>query len=314
MGIMPLISVVVPIYNVAPYVRKCLDSLKNQTLREIEVICIDDGSTDRSGEIADEYANDEFPIIRVIHTENRGLSAARNRGIDEARADWIMFVDSDDWVEPGFCKIPYEAAVENEAEIVIFGNYRITRLYMVKRPKRIAGFEGGLKHEEAIEVGGTIAWNKLYRRALFETIRYPDGHVYEEVATTHKLIYKATRIVRIPYYLYYYRYRRGSIINSPIGVDDLLNMSIKRYEDLREHGYPKEKAYPQLLDAALSYCGKAMSIDNSMYMEALEIVKDGSFVRLRGKAWIKKYLFSINRSFYRFIYKSVMRVKGVVLG
>lgn len=117
----PLISVIVPIYNVEKYVRKCLESLKNQTMKEIEVICIDDGSTDRSGLIADEYESSEFPIFRVIHTENRGLSAARNRGLDEARAEWIMFVDSDDWVDKEFCRVPYENAIENKADMVIFG-------------------------------------------------------------------------------------------------------------------------------------------------------------------------------------------------
>ena len=89
----PLISVIVPIYNVEKYVRKCLDSLKNQTMKQIEVICIDDGSTDESGRIAEEYKNEDgWPRFRVIHTENRGLSAARNRGIDEAKSQWLMFV------------------------------------------------------------------------------------------------------------------------------------------------------------------------------------------------------------------------------
>lgn len=122
----PLISVIVPIYNVEKYVRKCLDSLVAQTLREIEVICIDDGSTDRSGEIADEIARDDARF-RVIHTENRGLSAARNRGIDEARSQWLMFVDSDDWVSPEFCRVPYEAAIEYGADLVIFGAYVVKR-------------------------------------------------------------------------------------------------------------------------------------------------------------------------------------------
>ena len=128
----PLVSVIVPNYNVERYVRKCLDSLRGQTLREIEVICIDDGSTDESGRIVDEYAKED-ERLRVIHTENRGLSAARNRGIDEARADWLMFVDSDDWVDPDFCKVPYEAAIENQADLVIFAVCKVTRLGRVRK-------------------------------------------------------------------------------------------------------------------------------------------------------------------------------------
>ena len=113
----PLISVIVPIYNVERYVRKCLDSLVAQTMKQIEIICIDDGSTDRSGQIAEEYVGiHEGVLFRVIHTENQGLSAARNRGIDEARSQWIMFVDSDDWVDEKFCETPYKTAVEKQAE------------------------------------------------------------------------------------------------------------------------------------------------------------------------------------------------------
>lgn len=129
----PLISVIVPIYNVERYVRKCLDSLKGQTLKQIEVICIDDGSTDGSGKIADEYVSEEWPRFRVFHTENRGLSAARNRGIDEAKAQWLMFVDSDDWVHEDFCRVPYEAAIENSADLVIFGAYRVLRNGMIEK-------------------------------------------------------------------------------------------------------------------------------------------------------------------------------------
>ncbi len=137
----PLISVIVPIFNIEKYVRKCLDSLVNQTLKEIEIICVDDGSTDASGLIADEYCNtdgrgngNEWPLIRVIHTQNHGLSAARNRGIDEERAKWLMFVDSDDWVGEEFCMAPYEAAVKYGADLVIFKacwvkNGKIKKIY-----------------------------------------------------------------------------------------------------------------------------------------------------------------------------------------
>ena len=120
----PLISVIVPIYNVAPYIRKCLDSLKRQTMKEIEVICIDDGSTDESGKIAEEYESQEWPVFRIIHTENRGLSAARNRGIDEAQADWLMFVDSDDWVSNEFCRTPYEVAIKYNSDLIVFWLYK----------------------------------------------------------------------------------------------------------------------------------------------------------------------------------------------
>ena len=122
----PLISVIVPIYNVAPYLRACLDSLAAQTMKEIEIVMIDDGSTDGSGAIADEYVSSSFPIFRVIHTANGGVSAARNRGIDEARGEWIMFVDGDDWIDADMCEQMLEPGVRENVDLVMCG---ITREY-----------------------------------------------------------------------------------------------------------------------------------------------------------------------------------------
>ena len=108
----PRVSVIVPIYNIAPWLEKCLDSLKRQTLKEIEIIMIDDGSTDESGTIAKRYCvkYPEWPRFRYFHTENKGLSSARNHGINESQSRWIMFVDGDDWVDEHFCEVPYKTA------------------------------------------------------------------------------------------------------------------------------------------------------------------------------------------------------------
>ena len=157
----PLISVIVPIYNVEKYVRKCLDSLVNQTMKQIEVICIDDGSTDDSGKIADEYESSEFPIFRVIHTDNRGLSAARNRGLDEARAEWIMFVDSDDWVDKDFCEVPYKAAKMHNADMVVFNTTQVTEKGRKKYVKRRDIADRYTDAESLIDEGNTVVWNKL---------------------------------------------------------------------------------------------------------------------------------------------------------
>lgn len=162
----PLISVIVPIYNVKGYIRKCLCSLKKQNMKQIEVIMVDDGSTDGSGEIAKEYVSNGFPIFRMIHTENQGLSAARNYGIEAACADYLMFVDSDDCVNCNFCRLPYEAACENDADLVIFGAYEIKEN---KTNVLCAQIQGGIISELAAhEYGSTYAWNKLYRKKLFE--------------------------------------------------------------------------------------------------------------------------------------------------
>ena len=115
----PLVSVIVPVYNVEPYLHRCIDSLVHQTLKDIEIILIDDGSTDGCGKICDEYAAADTRI-RVVHQENAGLCEARNTGIDRAQADYLMFVDSDDWVQAEFCEIPLMLAKEHQADLACF--------------------------------------------------------------------------------------------------------------------------------------------------------------------------------------------------
>ncbi len=111
------VSVIVPVYNVIDYLEPCLNSLKDQTLENIEIIVVDDGSTDGSGDICDKFAEND-PRFRIIHKKNEGLSAARNDGLDIARGQYTMFVDGDDWVEPDYCNIPYKTATETGIDIL----------------------------------------------------------------------------------------------------------------------------------------------------------------------------------------------------
>ena len=239
----PLISVIVPIYNVEKYIRKCLDSLKNQTMKEIEIICIDDGSTDNSGRIVDEYRKDDWPRFMVLHTENKGLSAARNRGIDEAEADWIMFVDSDDWVDTDFCRIPYEVAVEQDADLVIFGRCIIDVNGKIIIEKNKYFQIGIVNPETAIDIGRMTTWNKLYKKTLFDGIRYPEGRIFEDISTTPKLIYRAFRIFCIPEALYYHLLRNDSLSrsNTEKSNKDGFISSLECYNDLSSYGYPVER-------------------------------------------------------------------------
>ena len=310
-AVKPLISVIVPIYNVEKYVRKCLDSLKGQTMKQIEVICIDDGSIDSSGAIADEYENmDGWPVIRVIHTENRGLSAARNRGIDEARAEWIMFVDSDDWVSEKFCEIPWKAAVENKADMVIFGRYLTNEQGKVKKEKPRKTQTGIIDHETAIDVGWPAVWNKMYHMSLFDGIRYPEGFVYEELLTTHKLVYTSRRIVYLQENLYYYRTRRNGGITQSVNNDAAwLKASEKQAKELMELGYASDKAHDNLWRTALKCCGKAKSVDDPVYREASSIMEringvPSSFSR---KEKLMITIWQIDRRLYRTAYRLARR-------
>lgn len=297
----PLISVIVPIYNVERYVRKCLDSLKGQTLKEIEVICIDDGSTDSSGRIADEYAAED-ERFRVIHTENRGLSAARNRGIDESRADWLMFVDSDDWVHEDFCRVPYEKSLEYGADLVIFDHYLTKQIGKPRRIKTDQVKSGIVSSISVIRNCG--AWNKLYKRNLFDDIRYPEGHVYEDIATTHKIIQKSDKIYRCGENLYYYRIRGRSITKCTSSRTDAYVAKYQRYKDFVKWGYATKEDKTYLQVASLDYCGQAGDTEEKAYQTAInyveEIIEGSGDFDVKHK--LKLLIWKINRNVYRGIY------------
>ena len=238
----PKVSVIVPIYKVEPYLARCLDSLRCQTLREVEFLLIDDGSPDRCGEIADRYARED-DRFRVIHQENGGLSAARNRGIELARATYLMFVDSDDWVEPDFCRIPYECAVAQGADLVIFSHWRDG---FPKGKKQVdVPREGVFSREEALWLTcseiGAYAWNKFYHKRLFENVRYPVGRTFEDTGTTCRLVQNAQCIYVSSASLYHYRFRSDGIVETITAknITDRMEMFRWEAEFLASCGYTK---------------------------------------------------------------------------
>ena len=303
MNVAPLISVIVPIYNVEKYVRKCLDSLKGQSLKEIEVICIDDGSTDKSGAIADEYMSDGWPMVKVIHTENRGLSAARNKGIGEASADWIMFVDSDDWVEQGFCEISYRTAMENKADMVIF---RAHEAKIIHQDFLI----GVVDAETAVRYGEGYAWNKLYNVKLFNGITYPEGRIYEDLAVTHKLIFAAHKIVIIPVVLVHHIYRKGSLSHSKIADNkrDGFIFALQRTDYLKAYGCNKATYMPTLVSYALGFLARTDHADDPLFVQA-ENVLDSVKEKPSELSWQKKVMFSVWKIDKR-LFHFICRISG----
>ena len=187
---MPKISVIIPIYNVAPYIPQCLNSIQKQTLRDIEIFLINDGSTDDGIRICEKYAQKD-ERIKIIHKKNEGLSAARNDGIAASTSPFILFVDADDWVEPEFCEVPYRIAIENKADLVFFGYNVMDGEGSIKQMK--INMKAGLLSERQafwFNIHYTPAvWLGLYRRELFDEVQYPVGKIYEEVGTTHRLMF-----------------------------------------------------------------------------------------------------------------------------
>ena len=230
-----MISVIVPVYNVEPYLRKCLDSIINQTYRDLEILVVDDGSTDGSGKICDEYVKQD-ERIQVFHTENKGLSPARNLGLDKATGDWIGFVDSDDWIEPDMYESLLKRAEETGADVVECG---YCSDYMTVSIRCIA-FQGTASGAEALEALIrneilTQVWNKIWSHHLFTGIRFPEGRSFEDVATTYKLIQDAM-ITGIPGNFYHWRQRKSSISHSH-DQKNLIDYWIahkQRYENMKD--------------------------------------------------------------------------------
>lgn len=263
----PLVSVIVPIYKVEDCLARCLDSLCKQSLKHIEIILIDDASPDQCGRICEEYAVKDERIKVIHHSENKGLSAARNTGIANAFSDHLMFVDSDDYVHEDFCKDAYECAVNNEADLVMFRYQQIDaagKCTMLSYPDYVKGSGYKTKFEAMNMMLHNViwdtAWNKLYRKELFQSISYPDNYFYEDTGTTHKLIWQATSIYYLDKVLYYHCYREGSImtLKTKKVIHDRLAMHLVRLRDLRDWGFPPEELELKLHELALWYCMKKM--------------------------------------------------------
>lgn len=241
------VSVIVPVYKVEDMLPRCLDSLMAQTLDDVEFLLIDDGSPDNSGKICDEYAAKD-PRFVVIHKKNGGLSSARNDGIRLAKGDYLMYLDSDDFVHPDFCKIPYELVQKHGVDLVMFmfrtftDPKEITPAFLASEDKDQSS-EGFATWQEGIDLlhkeYRRLAWNKIYKRELFNDVCYPEGRYYEDQDTTWKLVHKAGKIYYSHRILYYYYRRGGSIThtkNKKVAVDRF-EMKMNLYEGLKSVGY-----------------------------------------------------------------------------
>lgn len=215
----PLISIIVPVYKVEKYLRRCLDSILSQIYRNIEIIIVDDGSPDMCGDICDEYNKLDYRI-KVIHKKNAGLSDARNTALQMAQGEYICFVDSDDWVSPYYVEHLYEAISRGQADLGIswFEGVSERQTSHTKFEEKLLKYqclntEGCLKkllYQDGVE---TCAWGKLYKRELFMGVRYPSGKLYEDIPVTYEAIKRSKKIAIIGNVDYYYFQREDSIQN-----------------------------------------------------------------------------------------------------
>lgn len=203
----PLVSVIVPVYNISGYIERCLKSVCGQSYENLEIVVVDDGSTDESGKICDEFAAKD-KRVKVYHKKNGGLSDARNFGIKKARGEFVALVDGDDFVQKDYVRNMVKVASE-DVDIVVCGFDKT-----IPDSMTMSGRDAAVRlltRQDNLEI---VAWNKLYRRELFDEIQYPNGEKHEDSLTTYKLLAAARVIKYIPESLYYYVVREGSIMNS----------------------------------------------------------------------------------------------------
>ncbi|MCI9559123.1 MAG: glycosyltransferase [Lachnospiraceae bacterium] len=221
------ISVIIPVYNVENYLKRCIESVIKQTYKNLEIILVDDGSTDHSADICDEYAQKDKRII-VIHKKNGGLSSARNAGIGIATGDFIGFVDSDDYIS--------ENMYRNLLALILKGNYDISvcgicrtdgKRKWIKRDRSIVTYKRDEYLKKILKINSHdpnhFACNKLYKKELFEdsTVRYPESLTCEDVEGTFRIILKSKKIIESKWVGYYYWINPESITASKYGKNNL---------------------------------------------------------------------------------------------
>lgn len=251
-----MISVIVPIYNVEKYLKECIDSIIKQTYKDIEIILVDDGSPDRCSELCDNYALQDSRI-KVVHKKNGGLSSARNAGIDIASGEWLVFIDSDDYIHSEMLTKMMEAQIATDASLVVCDFCSFSDSGKAVRRTSNNGEITVYSPYEACEAFfsrkgiGWNAWNKLYHRTLFDTIRFPEGIYCEDKATIYKLYLKSNKVVYVHECLYYYRLRQGSIMqDKPLRLYyDTLKINETICNDMRHEN-------DRLYNAACAYAAK----------------------------------------------------------
>lgn len=298
------ISIIVPVYNVEAYLERCVESILKQTYTNLEILLVNDGSTDHSGELCDQLALRD-PRIRVIHKENGGLSDARNRGIEESSSDLIGFIDSDDYIDEDMYETLYHQMLKSKADLSMCGHYDVYHQIPERQVDDIMTWE--LKPEEAIKmvmeakILSVTAVNKLYKKELFEHLRFEIGKIAEDAFIMIRLINQCQKVVATNEKKYYYVHRENSITTQKFSLK-FLNV-IEAYE---QNANIIKENYPKLTDVAIMrlnwayfYVLDRLLVDTDFEDKVLEerlidylkkntisILKDSRFTRARKMSFL----------------------------
>lgn len=262
----PKISVVVPVYNVEKCLSRCVNSIIDQTYKDIEIILVNDGSTDKSGKLCEDFAKDD-KRIQVVHQKNAGLSAARNTGIEKSTGEYVLFVDSDDWIDKKTIELTLKVAQNNNANIVEFGFrsiYEKNTVYSnecsgkVFQAKPVEAILSNLKWDKF----KPVPWNKLYARKVVCSAAFPVGKLHEDEFTTYKYYYAAKKICLLDIALYNYDRTRNESITAKFDERNLdaceafleKTRFILAHEDLKRIAHYAGNAYYYVLFEYLYRC------------------------------------------------------------
>ncbi|MCL2860014.1 MAG: glycosyltransferase [Oscillospiraceae bacterium] len=326
-----LISIIVPIYNTEKYLKKCLDSIINQTYQNLEIILINDGSTDKSYEICKKYKNKDDRIILINKKNNTGQSDARNRGLNIAKGDFIGFVDSDDIIHKDMFKILLNNINNYNCEISMCNILEVEDTPNVKIDVKVSKVSKSIKIDRKTALNELLLDRecfrnypavKLFKRELFNDIRFPKGRLYEDIRIIYKLFERANNLVYVNDYMYYYIQRKDSVVNN------VTEESILEYIDVifERYYYIKEK-YPDLqLNNVYSivnvvikmsrwairgnfldlYNGKLKEYHNVLKKELIS-VDEGELIKLMTNfEKMSLYMLEIDRDIYINVIKSLM--------
>lgn len=293
-----LITVIVPVYNVEKYLERCIDSIILQTYKNLEILLVNDGSTDDSLSICRRYSEQDSRI-RVIDKTNGGLGSARNAGIDAMKGAYVAFIDSDDYISESMVKRLYDLIKKQDAEVSVcdFCAFDDRNVYRKKRKTRIQTFNRDQAMKNMFYPDGIKwnAWNKLYKASLFKTIRYKEGVYSEDMATTYKVFFETKKVVYTNEQLYYYYHRSDGI---------MLSKPVKRYCDemriINDQMVFFQEHLPHLAFYPKAFCGK-IALNNYIGIKKAGGHEDDE---LKCLFYLKKYWkFSCRARFVKFKYK-----------
>lgn len=288
----PLLSVIVPVFNVENYLKECIDSIQSQTYRNLEIILVDDGSTDKSGTICDNYAETDSRFI-VLHKTNGGLSSSRNSGLEIASGEYVTFADSDDVIigKNVFAEIMACFESDNSADVV---QYDVIHKYTSSdEHKRIYPFKTYNSKSEILD--GYLSQHihvsccdKVFRTSVFKNIRFPENQISEDIAIIPQIIDNITRLVASPIGFYGYRYRDGSITNSVLPYNKICSI-LNSYSTYLNYsmGYESGIARKALLTYVHVFWAYLSDIRRMYPTKCSDTCSHRFFIRLSFREWLK---------------------------